>query len=144
LAEADRNIRQQLWRFLLVGGLAFAIDVAVMALLVYGFAVADSQQELIVCRMIAWAVAVTAAFFANAKVTFGASIRHSRFFSYLLIQAIGGLINLGCYSVLILGPLSDWPIAALVIGSALATVSNFLLVRKFVYRFHPSLTEPEL
>ena len=144
MAEADRSIRQQLLRFLLVGGLAFAIDVAVMALLVYGFAVADSQQELVVCRMIAWAVAVTVAFFANAKVTFSASIRHSRFFSYLLIQAMGGLINLGCYTVLIFGPLSTWPIAALVMGSAVATVSNFLLVRKFVYRIHPSLVKPEL
>lgn len=144
MAEADRNIRQQLLRFLLVGGLAFVVDIAVMALLVYGFAVADSQQELIVCRMIAWAVAVTAAFFANAKVTFGASIKHSRFFNYLLIQGLGGLINLGCYSVLILGLLQDWPLVALVIGSALATISNFLLVRKFVYRFHPSVTEPDL
>lgn len=143
MAAADRSIHQQLWRFLLVGGLAFAIDVAVMALLVYGFAVADSQQELVFCRMIAWVHAVTVAFFANAKVTFSASIRHSRFFSYLLIQAIGGLINLGCYTALIFGPLDDWPIAALMIGSAVATVSNFLLVRKFVYRIHPPLGKSE-
>ena len=57
---------------------------------------------------------------------------------------MGGLINLGCYTVLIFGPLSTWPIAALVMGSAVATVSNFLLVRKFVYRIHPSLVKPEL
>jgi putative flippase GtrA len=77
-------------------------------------------------------------------VTFGASIRHSHFVSYLLIQSIGGLINLGCYSALILGPLVDWPIFALIVGSALATISNFLLVRKFVYRFRSALTDQEV
>lgn len=141
MPSAERKIRHQLPRFLLVGGLAFVIDVAVMALLVYGLGFAGDQQELIVCRMIAWSAAVLVAFVGNARITFGTSIRQSRFVSYLLIQAIGGLINLGAYSVLILTTLRDWPIVALVAGSAVATLSNFLLVRKFVYRFRPPFSD---
>jgi putative flippase GtrA len=138
----EQQIHKQLVRFLLVGGLSFVIDITVMALLIHSFDIAGNQTGLILARVVAWSFAIVFAFFTNAAVTFGASIRRSRFFSYLLIQGIGASINLGSYSALVIGPLSDRPLLALMIGSGLATVGNFLLVRKFVYRFHPSLDDP--
>jgi len=142
-AQGERQIRHQLVRFLLVGGLSFVIDVTVMAALLYGFDAAGNEPALIACRSAAWLVAIVFAYFMNAAVTFGASIRHSRFFSYLLIQGVGAVINLGSYSALVLGPMTEHPMLALVLGSALATISNFLLVRKFIYRFHPSPDDPD-
>ena len=140
----ESAIHQQLVKFLMVGGLAFAVDVSVMAALVYLAGLAGSELALIGARLVAWAAAITVAFFLNARVTFGASIRHSRFFNYLMIQGIGALINLGSYTLLIYSSMAEWPLLALMIGSALATISNFLLVRRFVYRYHPSPADSDL
>lgn len=126
-----------------MGGLGFGLDVGVMWTLVYELGLGKTELSLIGCRTLAWAVAIVFAFFVNAKVTFGASIKHSRFMSYLFIQAVGAGINLGSYALLIFGPLKQHPISALMIGAALATINNFLLVRKFVYRFHPSIDDPD-
>ncbi len=139
----DDRIHRQLARFLLVGGVSFGVDVGIMATLIYVLTLGDTELGLIACRTVAWAAAIVVAFVLNAKVTFGASIKHSRFMNYLFIQGVGAAINLGTYSALILGPLTDWPLAALIMGSALATINNFLLVRKFVYRFRPSLADPD-
>ena len=128
----------------MVGLGGFAVDVSVMSALIYGFALAQSDAQLIGSRTVAWAAAIFVTYFLNARYTFGASIRHSRFLNYLLIQGIGAGINLGTFSVLILaGPFAEQPILAMVIGNVLATINNFLLVRKFVYRFHPEVEDPE-
>ena len=53
-------------------------------------------------------------------------------------------VNLGSFSALVLiGPLQDKPLIAMVVGNVLAIINNFLLVRKFVYRFHPEVDDPE-
>jgi len=143
LVEREQRIHRQLARFLLVGGLSFVIDLSAMALLIHTFDVAGNEAGLIVCRVLAWSVAIVFAFFMNAAVTFGASIKHSSFVSYLLIQGVGALINLGSYSALILGPIPQRPLLALMIGSALATIGNFVLVRKYVYRFNQVQDESE-
>lgn len=110
--------------------------------LVYGLEIADTRPLLIGCRVIAWAAAILLTYFMNAKLTFGASIRHSRFVNYLLIQAIGAAINIGSFTLLMLmGPLQDKPLYAMVVGNLLALINNFLLVRTFVYRFHPQVDE---
>jgi putative flippase GtrA len=53
---------------------------------------------------------------------------------YVVIQLFGAALNIGTYAFLVLGPLSR-PLIAMAIGSAVATLSNFLLVRQFVYRW---------
>ena len=112
--------------------------------LVHGMGLIETNTGQLVSRFIAWSAAIILAYFLNAKLTFGASIRHSRFTNYVIIQAIGAGINLGTYSYLILlGPLQDRPLIAMVVGNVLAIINNFLLVRKFVYRFHPEVDDPE-
>jgi putative flippase GtrA len=125
---------RQLPRFLLVGALAFTVDVAVMALLIYGLGLSESREMLIVCRVIAWSAAIAVAYVANARFTFAVSPGSSRFAAYLLIQGFGALINLGSYTLLILGPGASWPLVSLIIGSAVATLVNYLLVRRFVFQ----------
>jgi len=115
-----------------------------MSLLIYGLGLVASSSGLLGSRVLAWLAAITLTYFLNARLTFGASIRHSRFGNYLLIQAIGAGINLGSFSVLVLfGPLADKPLVAMVVGNVLAMINNFLLVRKFVYRFHPEVDDPD-
>ena len=115
-----------------------------MSGLIYGLGLAENDSELISSRVVAWVAAITLTYFMNAKLTFGASIRHSRFINYLIIQAIGAAINLGSFSALVfLGPFKDQPLLAMVVGNVLAIINNFLLVRTFVYRFHPEVDDPE-
>ncbi len=121
-------------KFLLVGALAFAVDLTVMALLVYVLSLGDSQQMLIFCRVIAWSAAIAVAYIVNARFTFAVVPGSAKFGVYLLIQGLGGLINLGGYTLLILGPGESWPLVSLMFGSAVATLCNYLLVRRFVFR----------
>ena len=115
-----------------------------MSGLIYGFELSETSTGLLTSRVVAWAAAITMAYFLNARLTFGASIRHSRFMNYVIIQAIGAGINLGSFSFLVfVGPLQDKPLVAMVVGNVLAIVNNFLLVRTFVYRFHPEVDDPE-
>lgn len=112
--------------------------------LLYGVGLAETKSGVMLSRVAAWLAAISLAYVLNARVTFGASIRHSRFVNYLFIQAVGAGINLGSFSLLVLaGPLKDSPLFAMVIGNLLAVVNNFLLVRKFVYRFHPEVDDPD-
>jgi putative flippase GtrA len=143
-SDPDARVHHQLLRFLLVGFVGFLADIGVMSLLVYGLDLATSNTSLIVSRIHAWIVAITVTYFLNARFTFGASIRHSRFVNYLIIQVIGAGINIGSFSLLILvGPLAGRPLLAMIAGNVLALINNFLLVRTFVYRFHPDVDDPE-
>lgn len=125
---------RQLPKFLLVGALAFAVDVAVMAVLIYLLALGETREMLIFCRVIAWCAAIAVAYLVNARFTFAVVPGSARFAAYLLIQGLGGLINLGSYTLLILGPGESWPLLSLMIGSAVATLCNYLLVRKYVFQ----------
>ena len=128
----------------MVGFASFLVDLGIFSLLVYGFELPSTRLEVFSCRVTAWVAAITVAYLLNAKLTFGASIRHSRFVNYLVIQAIGAGINLGSFALLMsIGPVQDRPIIAMVIGNVLAVINNFLLVRTFVYRFHPEVDDPE-
>ncbi|MFP6817315.1 MAG: GtrA family protein [Pseudomonadales bacterium] len=128
------HFRRQILRYLQVGFAGFVADISVLALLIYGFDFGDTDAGLVVSRVVSFLAAITVTFLLNAGYTFGASVRESNFTRYVLIQSLGATINVGSYSVLVLvGPLNDAPLLALVIGSAAATTSNFILVRRFVY-----------
>lgn len=131
-APLSQRLRHQIARFLVVGAAGFAVDMSVLAFLLYGLGYAAEVGGLLGGRVIAFLAAISVTFLLNARYTFGASIRRSKLTRYVVIQALGAAINLGTYTVLVLGPLNR-PLIAMAIGSALATVSNFLLVRRFVY-----------
>lgn len=130
----SQRLDHQLARFLMVGGVGFFVDVGVLALLLYGFGFADETVGLIGSRLASFLAAVAATFPLNARFTFRASVQSSRLSRYVTIQGWGALLNLGVYSALVLGPLPR-PLIALAVGSAVATVSNFLLARRYVYRW---------
>ena len=134
MTDLRAQIGRQLFRYLQVGLAGFIADISVLALLIYGLDFGQTDVGLVVSRVISFLAAITVTYILNAGYTFGASVRESNFTGYVLIQSLGAAINLGTYTLLILfGPLHEAPLVALAIGSAFATTSNFLLVRKFVY-----------
>lgn len=110
------------------------MDVAVLAFLIYGLDYGQASGGLIGSRVASFVAAIAVTFMLNARYTFGASIRKAKLSRYVLIQALGAAINIGTYTVLVLGPLAR-PLIAMAIGSAVATASNFVLVRQFVYHW---------
>lgn len=134
MTEIRTQIRRQLFRFLQVGLVGFTIDVSVISVLLYGLGLEDSDAGLVGSRIVSFVAAISATFLLNARYTFGSSLRQASFPIYVAIQCLGASINLGTYTALVLfGPFNEDPLIALVIGSASATVSNFMLARKFVY-----------
>lgn len=129
-----QQVLRQLWRFLMVGAAGFALDMAVLAFLLYGAGYNKSEAQLLLCRLAAFLAAIALTFVLNARYTFGARVRHANVTGYLMIQAVGAGINLGVYALLVLGPFTSLPLVSMIIGSAAATGSNFLLSRRFVYR----------
>lgn len=132
--ERSQRIRHQLARFLVVGAAGFVVDMGVLAALLYGFGYAGAPGGLVGSRVGSFLAAIAVTFLLNARYTFGASIRRARLTHYVVIQLLGAAINIGTYTFLVLGPLQR-PLIAMALGSAVATVSNFVLVRQFVYHW---------
>ena len=130
----SRQIRRELARFLQVGLAGFGADVLTLWVLIYGIGYGETRFGLIWTRVASFVVAIAVTFVLNARYTFGSRVRDSNVVNYLVIQCLGAGLNLGTYSLLVLvGPLAERPLYCLVVGSAVATVSNFVLVRRFVY-----------
>ncbi len=134
MAQRSQRLRHQLARFLVVGAVGFAVDMGVLAFLLYGMGYAAASGGLVGSRVASFFAAITTTYLLNARYTFSASIRKAGVVRYVVIQILGASLNIGTYTVLVFGPLGR-PLIAMAIGSALATVSNFVLVRKFVYNW---------
>ncbi len=119
-------------RFLLVGSVGFIVDLAVLGVLVHVMYV-----DAIVSRFIAFISAITITYMGNARYTFEMRPAQARYGRYIAVQVFGAVINLGVYTWLILnGLLTSYPMIALACGAMIATFSNFLLSRRYVFKAH--------
>ena len=120
---------KHLSRFLQVGAVGFAIDAGILWLLIYQFGMPP-----VLSRSISFLVTITVTFVLNARYTFLVNVRNASMPRYVVIQLVGAGINFISYSWLVLeGPLRQRPLVALVIGSALASVHNFVMMRRYVF-----------
>jgi putative flippase GtrA len=134
LSDYRRQIRRELFRFLQVGLAGLAADALTLWLLIYVFGFGGTSFGLLWTRGASFVVAISVTFVLNAGYTFGTRLRDSNVLGYLAIQLLGAGINLGPYGALVLtGPLAHRPLYCLLVGSAVATLSNFVLVRRFVF-----------
>lgn len=121
----------QVWRFFLVGSVAFVVNGSFVEILVGPVGPVKAQ-------LIAFPVAATVAWWLNRKYTFGASGHklHREWFNYILANSIGWLINNGLYLVLIYRfPLAaQHPSLAVAAGSVAGMFANFILSRQLVFR----------
>ena len=123
------GLRRHLARFLQVGAVGFAVDAGLLWLLIYPFGLPPIQS-----RGISFVVTIAITFVLNAKYTFEVKARASSMTRYVLVQSLGAAINFLSYTWLVLyGPLGQQPLLALCAGSFLATISNFVLIRQFVF-----------
>lgn len=103
-------VAYQFSKFLLVGGLNFLIDLGVLNLLVFATGIASGLPAA-GFKAVAFMVAVTSSFFWNKFWTFRAlSTSHvgGEFFVFLVVSAIGLLVNVGTFALVndALGPRS--------------------------------------
>ncbi len=116
-------------RFLQVGAIGFAVDAGLLWLLIYQF-----DMPPVLSRGISFMVTICITFVLNARYTFVVAAKGTRMPKYVAVQLAGATINFLVYTWLVLaGPLQQRPLVALVVGSALASIHNFLMMRRFVF-----------
>ena len=123
---------RELVRFAVVGAIGFAVDGAVLQLLV-----AKAGWSPFAARALSFPPALTCTFLLNRAWTFE-SLRipaAQAYGAYTVIQVIGALVNLAVFSlcVLLVPLLYDWPLVALAIGAGVALLFNFSASRRLVF-----------
>lgn len=135
-AFLSRLSQVALLRFAVIGALGMPVDWGVLQLMVHW------GTGPYVGRMISWLAAASFTWIGNRYFTFAA--RRARGLAgagkewgrFLAANAVGGLVNVGLYSVLVRfapPPFNDLTVA-LVCGVALGLVFNFTLSRWMVFR----------
>jgi putative flippase GtrA len=119
-------------RFACIGAIGFAVDAAVLQLLV-----SAGGWSPFAARAVSFPVALTCTFLLNRAWTFR-SLRMSAgraYGAYGAIQAIGALLNLAVFSfcLLLAPPLYERPVIALGIGALVTLFFNFYASRKLVF-----------
>jgi putative flippase GtrA len=126
-------VRAQLARFAVVGAVGFAVDAAVLQLLV-----GAAGWSPFSARAVSFPAALSATFLLNRAWTFAAlRMPAARAYgTYGVIQALGALINLAVFSICLLAapPLYERPVIALGIGAIVALLFNFAASRRLVFR----------
>ncbi len=115
---------QRFTRFALVGGSAFLLDAALLALLHRGLGL-----EPITARLPGFLIVTAYTWLANRRFTFAATVAPSfaEFAHYLTGAAFGIAVNWAVYGGLVLWVAfcARWPVTALVPATAAAMLFNF-------------------
>jgi putative flippase GtrA len=128
--------RLSILRFAVIGALGMPVDWVVLQLMVHW------GTGPYLGRMISWFCAATFTWAGNRYFTFAATRARGiiaigkEWVRYLAANAVGGLVNVGLYSVLVRfapPPFNDLTIA-LVCGVMLGLVFNFTLSNKLVFK----------
>lgn len=136
--EPDRAMAStsRLIRFGMVGGVGFAVDGGVLALLFHG-----AGMDPFSARLISFAWAVTVTWWLNRRFTFRELRAESggqrrEYLRYIGVQVLGALANLTVYTGLLVGvpALAGWPVAALALGAVAGLAVNYTLSLLFVFR----------
>jgi putative flippase GtrA len=119
--------------FVLVGAIGFLIDAGILTALVNGLGAGHYAA-----RASSFTVAVTATWYMNRRWVFEkiATRKRSReYTSYLIVQAIGAVINLSVFvaAIELVPALAKAPVIPLAIGAAVALLFNFSASSRFVF-----------
>ena len=117
--------------FLAVGGLGFVVDAGILSTLVHVYAWPHFSA-----RAVSFAAAVTVTWYCNRQWVFSRTADRTREYSaYFGVQAIGAIINLGTYTLLIalLPMLARMPVIPLAAGAALALLFNYFGASRWVF-----------
>ena len=120
----------QLLRYCVVGGVGFAVEALLIALLQYGFGWAALP-----CRAVSFPAAVLVTYWLNHRYTFGSAGGVRELARYVASQGAGLATNLAAYAltIFIVPELDRHALVPLTIGSALGLAVNFVLAKVLVF-----------
>jgi len=120
-------------KFVLVGGVGFAIDYGVLQVLV-----TEWGWHWALARIPSFGLAVCVTWILNRTLTFGSSNRWAgESIRYLIAQSIGSAINLGVFSGIVMVVGAGTLLVPLAVGAAGGLVSNFLMSKYLVFSERP-------
>lgn len=131
---ANRPGLAEFLRFCIVGAVGFMVDAGVLMLCIHVFGV-----DAVSGRLVSFAIAVMATFELNRRWAFQRG-GHSTYFAllatYLGVQGLGFLCNLGIYTLLYVALPQPFnaPLFCLVVASAFALLVNYAGARLVVFR----------
>ena len=140
--QINKNTIYQFIRFVIVGGINTILDLAVLNLLVYIFAVTN-PFIFSVCKGISFMVAVTNSYFMNKYFTFAKKETINKdYYLFILISVVGLVINILISSfVFYLFSLSSGSMSvniiatvAGIVGSMFSMVINYFCYSSFVFK----------
>ncbi len=121
----------RLKKFVVVGGIGFLVDAAILTLLVSGLNWSHLES-----RFISFATAVSITWYINRTRVFVATTNaKAEYARYVSIQLVGAAINLGVYFFVIaqIPGWGRWPVLPLACGSACAMFFTFVASKHFVF-----------
>ena len=114
-----------------MGGLGFLVDAAILSLLVHA-----GGWPHYAARAVSFATAVTVTWYCNRHWIFSRTADSAREYgAYFGVQAIGAVINLGTYALVIalVPALAAVPIVPLAAGAACAVLFNYSAASRWVF-----------
>lgn len=120
--------------FLVSGGTAFVVDAALTLTLTY------AGLNAFIARLIAIMVAMVVAWLMHRRFTFAVKAPPSmrEFMKFAAVAWSANALNYGIYAVLLLVWPALWPLAAMVVSTAVAMVFSYLGFRLGVFREPPT------
>lgn len=131
------NVAAQFVSFGLIGTAAFLVDTGVL------YAALALGIGPYLGRLLSYLVAATFTWALNRRFTFrshASTHRLREWGRFLAANAVGGTLNYGTYSLLMLSStlVASWPVLGVAAGSLVGMCSNFLMSRHLVFRrTHP-------
>jgi putative flippase GtrA len=124
--------RNEFFRFGLVGVVGFTVDALTLAIML------TVGSGVLWGRAVSYVAAATCTWALNRRWTFRDLCRHRtrQWAQFLLTNSLGGAVNYGVYTLLVLrsnGPFMIYPMFAVAVGSICGLAINFLLSKYIVF-----------
>lgn len=123
-----RSLPAEARRFLIVGALAYVVDVSVFWLIAENFHYAPNNA-----RLIAFAVTILLTYVLNGRYTFSVTLQRASLARYVLVQLTGGVLNLSVFWLAMNLNLAILPVICLTLGSLCGSIFNFVAMRIWVF-----------
>ena len=135
--QSQKETSTKAFLFLCVGTIGFIIDATVLWLLIFEFDLGHY-----ISRALSFLVAVPCTWILNRRLTFSEAATDNRtreYSMYLLIQTTGAFLNFAIYSacIFVSSLMFNFPVLALAIGSATATLFNFAALQRYAFTGRP-------
>ena len=129
----DVDLKTQIVRFTLTGGLSAVVDFGIYMALFMGVGV---QRE--VAKSISFIAGTTTAYLINRRWTFQAEPSRARFIAVVLLYAVTFAVQVGLNRLANLTLPDEWwrVTAAFVFAQGVATIINFVVQRVVIFRIH--------